>query len=94
VEGPQNLQVRADTIPWWEILIFHSLTTIIREFGALQALSLYDLCDEVLRPKPARIPRFSDGEIKMAMKAYEVNEPQANAILSASKTTGFALVQG
>ncbi|KZT60309.1 hypothetical protein CALCODRAFT_465756 [Calocera cornea HHB12733] len=84
------LQIRSQ----WKAHKVFSFTTIYREYAALRALSLYDLCDDILRPKPARLPKFSNREIEDAMKAFEVNEPQANAILGSVQAEGFALIQG
>jgi senataxin len=40
------------------------------------------------------MPRLSSNAIDDAKEAYDVNEPQAKAILGAMDVTGFALIQG
>ena len=40
------------------------------------------------------MPKHSTSEIELAMKTYDVNEPQAKAILGALEVKGFALIQG
>ena len=42
-------------------------------------------------PEPAPV---SEEDIKEAMRSYRVNSPQARAILSATRTKGFTLIQG
>ena len=71
-----------------------SLSTIIREYGALMALPHYDLLDSILRTELPRPGKVDSDEIHKVMKAYNVNEPQANAILKSLDTEGFALIQG
>ena len=71
-----------------------SLTTVHREYAALMALPYYDLCPVILNPRlpePARVDR---DEVTRAMQQYNLNEPQARAILSALNTDGFSLIQG
>jgi ATP-dependent RNA/DNA helicase, senataxin len=71
-----------------------SLSTIAREYAALKALPYYDFHHQVMRPRPADIPQLPAAQIEQAMKAYQVNEPQAIAILGSMRTDGFSLVQG
>ena len=40
------------------------------------------------------MPRLSDVAVEEAKRAYDVNEPQAKAILGAMQAHGFALIQG
>lgn len=40
------------------------------------------------------MPALEPYKIEEAMKNYNVNEPQAKAILGAMSTKGFALIQG
>jgi hypothetical protein len=72
------------------------LSTAIREFGALKGLPYYepDLLADILSGRAARIPRLTSSAIDDAMDAYNVNEPQAKAILGAMESKGFALIQG
>jgi len=72
----------------------HSLSTLHREFGALVALQHFDLFDDVLRPKPARVPLLEASRVKDAQRNHQVNEPQAKAIIASTQTDGFLLVQG
>lgn len=76
------------------LISLSSLSTLIREYGALMALPHYDLLDSILHtqlPKPSRV---DSSEAQKVMKTYNVNEPQANAILKSLATEGFALIQG
>ena len=40
------------------------------------------------------MPRLSENDIDDARRAFDVNEPQARAILGAMSVEGFALIQG
>lgn len=73
-----------------------SLSTAIREFAALRGLPFYEpaLLLDILAGRSAPMPRLSDYAIDDAKEAYDVNEPQAKAILGAMDVTGFALIQG
>lgn len=71
-----------------------SLTTIHREYAALQNVGYLDLLDEILSPSPPPPPVTDPRSLAQTMKAFEVNEPQAKAIQGALKTVGFSLVQG
>ncbi|GAA6037515.1 hypothetical protein JCM8097_008230 [Rhodosporidiobolus ruineniae] len=78
----------------WELLKLANLSTVHREYAALQALEWVDLCPDILNPRPpAAIPTDSR-TIQRAMAAYKVNEPQAMAIHGALRTQGFSLIQG
>jgi senataxin len=70
------------------------LSTLHREYAALMGLPYYDLIESVLRPRLSKIANVDPKEIKQVMTTYNVNEPQALAILSTLKTDGFALIQG
>ena len=74
--------------------MFLSLSTITREYAALKALPYYDFYAEIMRPQPAEIPHLPAPQIEQAMKAYQVNEPQATAILGSMRNEGFSLIQG
>lgn len=58
------------------------------------ALPYYDLCPMILRPNLPPPARTNFNEVDQTMKLYSLNEPQANAILSALRTDGFSLIQG
>ncbi|TBU62332.1 SEN1 N terminal-domain-containing protein [Dichomitus squalens] len=88
--GDPGLQVGTS----WSLAKVLSLSTIIREYGALMALPHYDLLDSILRTQLPKPNKVDSGEVQRVMKAYNVNEPQANAILKSLDTEGFALIQG
>jgi senataxin len=71
-----------------------SLSTLHREYGALLALQHYDCVDFILKPQLPKPPRLDHKELEVAMTKYNVNEPQARAIVSALRTDGFSLIQG
>ena len=48
----------------------------------------------ILAARSAMMPRLSDHAIDEAKRAYDVNEPQARAILGAMDVNGFVLIQG
>ena len=52
------------------------------------------LLGDVLAGRSAVLPRLSLQIVEAAQKAYDVNEPQAQAILGALDVQGFALIQG
>lgn len=58
------------------------------------ALPYYDLCEAILRPNLTRQTASDQTEIQQTMASYNLNEPQAKAILAAMKTIGFSLIQG
>lgn len=73
----------------------HSLTTTMREYAALEGLEYYDLGQEIIQPKPSIISKPSSEEIEQYRARYDVNEPQAEAIVCAiKKKKGFSLIQG
>ncbi|KAK4145391.1 SEN1 N terminal-domain-containing protein [Dichotomopilus funicola] len=71
-----------------------NMTTIEREYAALESLQYYDLMDEVLKAQPSPMLTFSDEAIKGVMNNYQLNLGQARAILNAKENDGFTLVQG
>jgi senataxin len=77
-------------------MLIGRLSTAIREFGALKGLPYYEpeLLSDILAGRAARMPRLTSNAIDDAMEAYNVNEPQAKAILGAMESRGFALIQG
>ena len=58
------------------------------------ALPHYDLLDSILYGRLPKAPTVNVDEIRRVMETYNVNEPQANAILKSLNTDGFALIQG
>lgn len=49
---------------------------------------------DILGGKSAHLPIMNDSEVQRTMKTYDVNEPQAKAILGSTRIEGFALIQG
>ncbi|BEI80229.1 hypothetical protein CcaverHIS002_0107580 [Cutaneotrichosporon cavernicola] len=73
-----------------------ALGTAMREFGALRGLPYYEpgILRDILGARSAVTPDVSEGDIEDAMGKFQVNEPQAKAILGAFAVQGFALIQG
>ncbi|KAG5520120.1 hypothetical protein PMAC_001196 [Pneumocystis sp. 'macacae'] len=69
-----------------------SLVTIQREYSALK--KYLELCDDIISAKAQPLPLSSSDEIQRAMVIYNVNKPQAEAIVGVTKSTGFHLIQG
>lgn len=68
-----------------------------REWASLKGMPYYDsILPAVLRAQSHPIVDVSRHDVKDAMDAYAVNEPQARAILGAMNpnATGFVLIQG
>lgn len=79
----------------WRISKVFSLSTLHREYGALLSLPHYDYCDVILRPRlEAKVNKVDQKELQRTMTAYNVNEPQAAAIISSMEAEGFSLIQG
>lgn len=73
---------------------YHSLSTIHREYAALQSVIYLDLFDDIISPRPAPVIPTDSRAIAKTVAAYQVNQPQAEAIHGALKTSGFSLIQG
>jgi senataxin len=71
-----------------------NMTTIEREFAALESLQHYDLMDEIMTAKPSPMLGFGDQLIQSTQHTYELNRGQAVAILNAKENDGFTLIQG
>lgn len=72
-----------------------SLTTTVREYAALEGLDYYDLAQDIIKPKAIPMPKLSSAVVQNCCNRYDVNEPQAVAIVSAmQKKKGFSLIQG
>ncbi len=78
----------------WELKKLFSLTTLHREFAALMAAPHYDLFSDIIRARVAPKVTLAADEVRKAMQGYQVNEPQARAILGSLATEGFSLIQG
>ncbi|KJR85573.1 tRNA-splicing [Sporothrix schenckii 1099-18] len=71
-----------------------NMTTIEREFAALESLQYYDLMDEVLKATPSPMLSFGDAAIDDLARNYDLNRGQALAIMHGRANDGFTLVQG
>ncbi|KAK0633290.1 SEN1 N terminal-domain-containing protein [Immersiella caudata] len=71
-----------------------NMTTIEREYAALESLQYYDLMDEVLKAEVSPTLTFGDEAIENVMNNWQLNRGQAKAILNARENDGFTLVQG
>ncbi|GAA5907060.1 DNA/RNA helicase SEN1 [Sporobolomyces salmoneus] len=78
----------------WELLKLANLSTVHREYAALQALEWLDLCPEILNPRSPPTLDLDSRLIQSTMNACKVNEPQARAIQGSLRTDGFSLIQG
>jgi senataxin len=75
-------------------LKIQSLTTLEREYGALQSLQYYDLSNYILRAQPSHLLEYNDRQLEPLIKTYEVNKAQAKAVKSAVDNDAFTLIQG
>lgn len=71
-----------------------NMTTIEREYAALESLQYYDLLDEVLEAKASPLLNYGDEAIGQVMTNYLLNPGQAKAIMNAKDNDGFILIQG
>lgn len=71
-----------------------NMTTIEREYAALESLQFYDLLDEILEAKPSPLLKYGDDATNQVMKNYFLNPGQAKAIMNAKDNDGFTLIQG
>ncbi len=71
-----------------------SLSTLHREYAALMAMPHYDCADFIFKPHFPKPTPVDQKEVQLTMTKYNVNEPQARAIISALRTDGFSLIQG
>lgn len=71
-----------------------NMTTIEREYAALESLQYYDLMDEILKAEPSPILRYGDEKVGNWMQNWELNRGQALAVLGAQENDGFTLIQG
>ncbi|KAI0039679.1 hypothetical protein FA95DRAFT_993043 [Auriscalpium vulgare] len=78
----------------WRISKVFSLSTLHREYAALVAMPHYDFANFILNPRLPDPANQSAQEIQKAMTAYNVNDPQARAIVGSLQTEGFSLIQG
>ena len=71
-----------------------NMTTIEREYAALESLQYYDLMDEILKAEPSPILRYPDEKISRWQNNWQLNRGQALAVLGAQENDGFTLIQG
>lgn len=71
-----------------------NMTTIEREYAALESLQYYDLMPEILEAKPSPMLTYSEEAVKKVMANYQLNPGQAKAILNAKDNDAFTLIQG
>ncbi|CEH15866.1 related to sen1 protein [Ceraceosorus bombacis] len=79
----------------WSICKLFTLTTLHRECAALMAFQDYDLVADILQGKAAPKQVVRDSDARQAMDAFQVNRPQAEAIVgSLQADRGISLIQG
>jgi len=71
-----------------------SITPLEREYGALQGLQYYDLCNQIVKAKPSPRIKYSEKQIANLQDIYNVNRAQSEAINAAMDNEGFSLIQG
>lgn len=71
-----------------------SLTPLEREYGALEGLQYYDLCDEIINAKPSPLLTYKDTDTDPLIRNYNLNLAQAKAVKSAVDNDAFTLIQG
>lgn len=71
-----------------------SITPLEREYGALQGLKYFDLCNEIIEAKPSPLLKYSNQQLSPLAATYKVNGAQAKAIKSAVDNDAFTLIQG
>ncbi|KAI9139240.1 AAA domain-containing protein [Paraphysoderma sedebokerense] len=77
------------------VLRLFSLTTTYREYAAVVGLGEFPLCQDILKPPKTELSRYLNQPTSQTMKSFNVNEPQAQAILAAlGHAKGFTLIQG
>ncbi|KAK1837007.1 SEN1 N terminal-domain-containing protein [Podospora conica] len=89
-------QILSSLIPGSETTVVKitNMTTIEREYAALESLQYYDLMQEVLHAEPSPMQIFGKEAVEGVMRNYQLNTGQAKAILNAKENDGFTLVQG
>ena len=71
-----------------------SITPLEREYGALQGLKYFDLCDEIIKAKPSPLLKYTEKQLGPLVANYKLNTAQARAIRSAVDNDAFTLIQG
>ena len=57
-------------------------------------MQYYDLKEEILLAKPSPLKEATESQLAKTRETYNVNEPQAKAIIAAVSSSGFTLIQG
>ena len=71
-----------------------SITPLEREYGALQGLKYFDLCDEIIKAKPSPLLSYNENQLGPLVANYKINIAQAKAVRSAIDNDAFTLIQG
>lgn len=71
-----------------------TMTTLEREYSSLFGLQYYDLCDDILKARPALPQEIDSSTINSVKRSYDLNTSQARAIISSHGAKGFSLIQG
>ncbi|KAJ4147646.1 hypothetical protein LMH87_002156 [Akanthomyces muscarius] len=71
-----------------------NMTTIEREYAALESLQYYDLMDEILKAEPSPILKYGDEKVTNYQSNWQLNRGQALSVLGAQENDGFTLIQG
>ena len=71
-----------------------SITPLEREYGALQGLKYFDLCEEIIKAKPSPLLKYTEKQLGPLVANYKLNTAQAKAIRSAVDNDAFTLIQG
>lgn len=70
------------------------MSTIHREYSALRSMCYLELFQEILDPRLSPLVQPEARILERTMSAYQVNKPQAVAIIGSLKSQGFSLIQG
>ncbi|OAA55642.1 hypothetical protein ISF_07747 [Cordyceps fumosorosea ARSEF 2679] len=71
-----------------------NMTTVEREYAALESLQYYDLMDEILKAEPSPILNYGDERVANYQSNWQLNRGQALSVLGAQENDGFTLIQG
>ncbi|KAF2860825.1 hypothetical protein K470DRAFT_281910 [Piedraia hortae CBS 480.64] len=71
-----------------------SITPLEREYGALQALQYYDICQQIIKASPSKRFEMKEKQVSACQDAWNVNRAQSEAINAALQNEGFSLIQG
>ncbi|KAJ2971510.1 hypothetical protein NQ176_g7651 [Zarea fungicola] len=71
-----------------------NMTTVEREYAALESLQYYDLMDEILKAEPSPILKYADERVANYQNNWALNRGQAMSVLGAQENDGFTLIQG